>query len=218
MRALLCKEFGPPEKLVVEEVADPRPGPGEILVDIRATAITFPDTLVIENKYQFPQTPPFIPGGETAGVVLEVGEGVDRFSVGDEVTGGSNIGGYAERVVLPARQVRWIPKGIAPAEVTGLMYGLGTCYYGLKDRGELKAGETLLVLGASGHLGIGAIKIGKLFGARVIAAASSEEKLSICRDAGADETIDYAREDPKEARQGAHRGARRQRHLRWRGR
>ena len=111
MRALLCKEFGPPEKLVVEEVADPRPGPGEILVDIRATAITFPDTLVIENKYQFPQTPPFIPGGETAGVVLEVGEGRDRFSVGDEVTGGSNIGGYAERVVLPARQVRWIPKG-----------------------------------------------------------------------------------------------------------
>lgn len=197
MRAVVCKEFGPPEKLVIEEVPDPRPGPGEILVGIRATAIVFPDTLVIEDKYQFHETLPFIPGADYAGEVLELGEGVDEFQVGDLVTAGGT-GGFAERVAVAAKSARRVANGVEPEQAAGLMYGLGTCYYGLKNRGELEAGETLLVLGASGHLGIGAIEIGKLLGARVIAAASSEEKLAACRAAGADDTINYASEDLKQ--------------------
>ncbi|MCS5635187.1 MAG: NADPH:quinone oxidoreductase family protein [Myxococcota bacterium] len=199
MRAVVCKEFGPPEKLVVEEVDDPRPGPGEVLIDIRATAIVFPDTLVIEDKYQFRQTPPFIPGGEAAGEVVEIGEGVDSFAVGDLAMGNlQGAGGFAERIVMPAQVAEPIPSGFSPAQATGLMYGLGTCLYGLKHRGRLQPGETLLVLGGSGHLGVGAIEIGKLLGARVIAAASSAEKLAACRAAGADDEINYSSENLKE--------------------
>lgn len=199
MRAVICKEFGPPEKLVIEDVEDPRPGPGEVLIDIRATAIVFPDTLVIEDKYQFRQTPPFIPGGEAAGEVVELGEGVDAFAVGDLVMGSlQGAGGFAERMVLPEAAAERVLPSFSPAQATGLMYGLGTCLYGLKYRGRLQAGETLLVLGASGHLGLGAVEIGKLLGARVIAGASSAEKLAACREAGADEVINYAEENLKE--------------------
>ncbi|MDG2336339.1 MAG: NADPH:quinone oxidoreductase family protein [Myxococcota bacterium] len=199
MRAVVCKEFGPPEKLVVEEVDDPRPGPGEILVNIRATAIVFPDTLVIEDKYQFRQKLPFIPGGEAAGEVAELGEGVDGFSIGDLVMGSLHgAGGFAEKIVLPAALAEPVLPSFTPAQATGLMYGLGTCLYGLKYRGRLAPGETLLVLGASGHLGLGAIELGKLLGARVIAAASSAEKLAACQAAGADDVINYSEENLKE--------------------
>ncbi len=197
MKAVVCKEFGPPEKLVVETVDDPTPGEGQVVVDMRAAAITFPDTLIIENRYQFKAEPPFTLGGEVAGQVSAVGPGVSKFSVGDDVLGGGGTGGFAERLLIDASQLRALPKGLDYAEATGMGYAYGTGYYGLKYRGDLKAGETLLVLGAAGSVGLAAIELGKIMGARVIAAASTDEKLALCRERGADETINYADEDLK---------------------
>ena len=197
VRAVVCKAFGPPENLVVETVEDPCPGEGEVCVEMRAVAITFPETLIIEDRYQFKATPPFIPGGEVAGVVSAVGSGVSGLAVGDNVIGGGGIGGFAERIVVPASSLRPLIKGLDYAQATGFGYAYGTGYYALKFRGDLKAGETLLVLGAAGSVGLAAVELGKLMGARVIAAASTEEKLALCRERGADETIDYNREDLK---------------------
>ena len=199
MKAVVCKEFGPPEKLVVEERPDPQAGPGQVLIDVKAAAVTFPDTLMIEDKYQFKAAPPFIPGGEVAGVVAAVGEGVEGFAEGDRVVGGAGIvGGFAELAAVPAGAARAIPEGLDFAEATGLLYAYGTGYYGLHHRGQLQPGETLLVLGAGGNVGLAAVELGKLMGARVIAAASSDEKLELCRDRGADDTINYATENLKE--------------------
>jgi NADPH2:quinone reductase len=199
MKAVLCRAFGPPESLEIVEVDDPKPGPHEIVIGVRAAAITFPDALMIEDKYQFKPRPPFIPGGDVAGVVEAVGEGVEGFSVGDRVTGGLGlVGGFAERVKVRADAARRLADSIGFAESTGLLYAYGTGYYGLKHRGDLRPGETLLILGASGALGMAAIEIGKLLGARVIAAAGSEKKLAVCKQRGADELIDYDNEDLKE--------------------
>ncbi len=197
MRAVVCKEFGPPEKLVVEDVEDPVPGEGEVLMDVRAAALTFPDTLVIEDRYQFKATPPFILGNEAAGVVAAVGPGVTDFAVGDDVIGGRLTGAFAERLALPAASLRPLTRGLDYAQATGFGYAYGTSYYALEYCGHLKKGETLLVLGAAGSVGLSAVEIGKLMGARVIAAASSPEKLELCRQRGADETIDYSTEDLK---------------------
>ncbi len=198
MRAVVCNEFGPPENLVVEEMDDPTPGPGEALIEVKACAVTFPDTLMLEDKYQFKAPPPYIPGGEVSGVVAAVGDGVEGVSVGDRVVGGSNTGGFAELVTAPADRLRILPDTVGFAEVTGLNYAYGTTLYGLKYRGELAEGETMLVLGAGGSVGLSAVELGKLMGARVIAAASTEEKLDLCRERGADETINYAEENLKE--------------------
>jgi NADPH2:quinone reductase len=199
VRAVVCKQFGPPEKLVVEEIADPKPGPGQLLLDVKAAAVTFPDCLMIEDKYQFKAQPPFVPGGEVAGVVAELGDGVDGFAVGDRVVGSLGVvGGFAERALAPASGTRPLPEGTDFATATGLLYSYGTGYYGLKHRGNLQPGETLLVLGAGGNVGLAAVEIGVLFGARVIAAASSDEKLALCRERGAVETINYATENLKE--------------------
>ncbi|MFK7897123.1 MAG: NADPH:quinone oxidoreductase family protein [Myxococcota bacterium] len=198
MKAVVCKEFGPPENLVIEEVPDPSAGPGEIVIESRASTVTFPDALMIEDKYQFKAPLPFIPGGEAAGVVAEVGEGVEGFKVGDRVVGSTMlVGGFCERVLVKANAARKLPDNLGFAESTGILYAYGTGYYGLKYRGGLKAGETLLVLGAAGNVGLAAVELGKLMGAKVIAAASSAEKLSVCRDRGADEVIDYSKEDLK---------------------
>ncbi len=197
MKAVVCKEFGPPENLVVEDVDAPIAGPGEVLIDIKAAPITFPDTLIIENRYQFKAAPPFIPGNEVAGVVSAVGEGVTDFAVGDDVLGGSSVGGFAEQVAVPASRLRALPEGLGYAEATGFGYAHGTGYYGLVHRGNLQPGETLLVLGAAGSVGLAAIELGKVLGARVIAAASSDEKLALCTKIGADETINYTTEDLK---------------------
>jgi NADPH2:quinone reductase len=198
VRAVICKEFGPPESLVVEEVPDPRPGPGEIVIEVRAAAVTFPDTLIIEDKYQFKAQVPFVPGGEVAGVVHELGEGVDGFSVGDRVIGSTGVsGGFAERLLVGAGGVRSLPPNVDFAESTGMLYAYGTGYYGLVQRGQLQKGETLLVLGAGGNVGLAAVELGKILGARVIAAASSDEKLARAKDLGADDTINYADEDLK---------------------
>ncbi|MBW2230155.1 MAG: NADPH:quinone oxidoreductase family protein [Deltaproteobacteria bacterium] len=199
MRAVVCNEFGPPENLVVEELADPTPGAGEVLVEVKASAVTFPDTLMLEDKYQFKASPPYVPGGEVAGVVSALGEGVDDLAVGDRVVGGLGVtGGFAELAVVPAAGARVLPDRVGFAESTGLNYAYGTTLYGLKYRGELQAGETLLILGAGGNVGLSAVELGKLMGARVIAAASSEEKLDLCRERGADETINYATENLKD--------------------
>ena len=198
MKSIVCKEFGPPEKLVLEEVPDPVAGEGQVVIESRASTVTFPDALMIEDKYQFKAQLPFVPGGEAAGVVAEVGPGVEGFEVGDRVIGQSGlIGGFQEKVVCAATATRKLSKNVGFAESTGLLYAYGTGYYGLKFRGDLMPGETLLVLGAAGNVGLAAVELGKLMGARVIAAASSREKLSVCVDRGADETIDYSTEDLK---------------------
>ena len=199
MRAVVCKAFGPPEDLVVEELPDPSPGLGEVLVDVKAAPVTFPDTLMLADKYQFKAPLPYVPGGEVAGVVAALGEGVERFQVGDRIVGGlGTTGAFAERAVVPVAGARVLPDSVDFAESTGINYAYGTSLYGLKYRGNLKAGETMLVLGAGGHVGLSAVELGKLMGARVIAAASSQEKLDVCRERGADETINYATENLKE--------------------
>ncbi len=199
MRAVVCKAYGPPENLVVEEVPEPTPGPGQLLVDVKAATVTFPDTLMLVDKYQFKAPPPYTPGGEVAGLVAALGDGVDGFAVGDRIVGGlGTTGGFAERAVVTAAGSRQLPDSVGFAESTGLGYAYGTTLYGLKYRGNLKAGESLLVLGAGGQVGMTAVELGKLMGARVIAAASSEEKLDLCRERGADETINYATENLKD--------------------
>ena len=199
MKAVVCNAFGPPENLVVAEVDDPTPGAGQLLVEVRASAVTFPDTLMIEDKYQYKATPPYTPGGEVAGLVAGVGEGVDGWVVGDRVLGGlGTTGGYAELAVIPAASARRIPDQVDFAVATGLNYAYGTSLYALKYRGHLQAGETMLVLGAGGAVGLSAVELGVLMGARVIAGASTEEKLDLCRERGAADTINYSTENLKE--------------------
>jgi NADPH2:quinone reductase len=198
VKAIVCKEFGPPEKLVLEEIDDPTPGAGELVIEVRASTVTFPDALMIEDKYQFKAPLPFVPGGEVAGVVSELGEGVSQFKVGERVVGSTMlVGGFAEKVLVKESATRTLPGNLGFAESTGILYAYGTGYYGLKYRADLQPGETLLVLGAAGNVGLAAVELGKTMGARVIAAASSAEKLAVCRDRGADETINYATEDLK---------------------
>jgi NADPH2:quinone reductase len=198
MKAVVCNAFGPPENLVVEERPDPVAGEGQLLVEVKASAVTFPDTLMLEDKYQFKAEPPYVPGGELAGVVVGVGDGVDGWSEGDRVVGGlGTSGGFAELAVVPARGARRLPDSVPFEVATGLNYAYGTTYYGLKYRADLQPGETMLVTGAGGSVGLSAVELGKLMGARVIAAASSEEKLALCRERGADDTINYSTEDLK---------------------
>lgn len=199
MKAVVCKQFGPPEDLVLEDVEEPVAGPGQVVVEVRAAAVTFPDTLMLEDRYQFHPVPPYVPGGEVAGVVVAVGEGVTQPAVGDRVVGGTGVtGGYAERIVLSARAARVLPDDVDFAESTGLSYAYGTTLYGLKHRGQLQAGETLLVLGAGGAVGLSAVELGRAMGARVIAAASSRAKLDLALERGADAVIDYSTENLKD--------------------
>ena len=198
MKALRCSQHGGPELLTVEDVAAPVPKAGEVLVNVKAAGVNFPDALIIQNKYQFKPALPFTPGGELAGVVAAVGEGVTRVRVGDAVIGFTGWGAFAQQAVLPAEGLIPMPEGM-PFEIAGsFLMTYGTSWHALKDRAQLQAGETVLVLGAAGGIGIAAIEIAKALGARVIAAASSAEKLKICRAKGADETIDYVREDLRE--------------------
>lgn len=195
MRAVLCKELGLPEKLVVEEVASPTAGKGQVVLSVKACGVNFPDTLIIQGKYQFKPELPFSPGGEVAGVVKEVGEGVTAVKPGDRVIASSTWGGFAEELVVEADRIISMPEAMDFVPASAFVLTYGTSYHALKDRGQLQAGETLLVLGASGGVGISAIQIGKMMGARVIAAASTAQKLQVCKDNGADEVINYAEED-----------------------
>jgi len=198
MKAVLCKAYGPPESLVVEEVPSPIAGPGEVVVSVKTASVNFPDVLIIQNKYQLKPPLPFSPGSELAGVVKSVGDGVTRWKPGDPVMAITGYGAFAEEVKVDVNRLLPIPAGMdfVSAAAFGLTYA--TSEHALCDRGELKACETLLVLGASGGVGIAAIEIGKVLGARVIACASTDDKLAVCREHGADDTINYATEDLRE--------------------
>jgi NADPH2:quinone reductase len=195
MKAVLCKQYGPPSTLVVEEVPSPRPGPGQLLVEVHACGVNFPDTLIIQGKYQFKPELPFSPGAEVAGVVREVGDGVHGFRPGDRVIAATTWGGYAEETLAPAERTIRMPEGIDFPTAAAFLLAYGTSHHALKDRAALKPGETVLVLGAAGGVGLAAVEIAKAMGARVIAAASTREKLEVCREHGADATIDYSTED-----------------------
>lgn len=197
MKALLCKEFGPPEKLVVDEVADPTPGKNQVVLDVKAAAVNFPDTLIIQNLYQFKPELPFSAGGECAGVVRSVGEGVKHLKPGDKVIAFTGWGAFAEQVCCDAMAVIPMPEGLDFVTASAFVMTYATSYHALVDRAAIKEGETLLVLGASGGVGLAAIEIGKVLGARVIAAASTAEKLAVCKEHGADELINYESEDMK---------------------
>lgn len=198
MKAILCKQFGPPESLVYEELPSPKPGPGEVIVSVKAASVNFPDVLVIQNKYQFKPPLPFSPGSEMAGVVKEVGPGVQKVSPGDKVIAFTTYGAFSEEVKLEASRIVPIPAGMDFKSAAAFLLTYGTSDHALRDRGQLKAGETLLVLGAAGGVGVAAIEIGKALGARVIACASTAEKLAVCREHGADELINYNSEDMRE--------------------
>ncbi|MFT5533952.1 MAG: NADPH2:quinone reductase [Burkholderiaceae bacterium] len=195
MKAIVCNAWGLPDTLVIEELPDAVPGPGQIAIDIRAAGVNFPDVLIIQNKYQFKPALPFTPGSELAGVVLAVGEGVTRYKAGDQVIAFSAQGAFAQQIVVAANAVMPMPAGMDFDIAAAITLTYGTSHHAVVDRAQLKAGETMLVLGAAGGVGLAAIEIGKALGARVIAAASSDEKLAVCREHGADVTINYSTED-----------------------
>ncbi|MGH6725925.1 MAG: NADPH:quinone oxidoreductase family protein [Pseudolabrys sp.] len=199
MKALLCSRYGTPDDLELAELADPTPGPGEAVVRVRAAALNFFDTLIIAGKYQIKPPMPFSPSAEFAGEVESIGSGVTSLKPGDRVMAYTRYGAARERVALAADRLVKIPDRLDFDHAAGLCVTYGTSLYALKDRGNLKPGETLAVLGASGGVGLAAIEIGKLMGARVIACASAPEKLAFARQHGADDGIDYAKDDLKEA-------------------
>jgi NADPH2:quinone reductase len=197
MKALVCHEFGLPHTLHVEEVPIPIPGPNQVLISVEACGVNFPDVLIIQNKYQFTPTLPFSPGGEVAGLISALGEEVQGLELGQPVLALCGWGGFAEKVAVDVDRVFPLPSGLSAEVAATTLYTYGTSYHALKDRAALQPGETLLVLGAAGGVGLAAVELGKLMGARVIAAASSEEKLALCRAKGADLTINYETEDLK---------------------
>ncbi|CAN7360170.1 NADPH:quinone oxidoreductase family protein [Trinickia sp. LjRoot230] len=198
MRAIRCHRYGPPATLVVETLPDLVPGPGEVVIDVKAAGVNYPDVLVIENKYQFKPALPFTPGSEIAGIVRAIGEGVTRLQVGMPVAAFVRIGGFAEQVAAPVDACAPLPEDADLAVAAAFTLAYGTSHHALADRAALRPGETVLVLGAAGGVGLAAIEIAKALGAHVIAAASSDQKLAVCRAHGADATIQYDRENLRE--------------------
>ena len=198
MKAYVCREFGPVESHKVAEIADPRAEAGQVVVDVKAAGVSFPDVLIVQGKYQFQPPFPFSPGGEIAGIISEVGEGVVDWKVGDRVIAMTGNGGIAEKVVAFEMTLMPLPETMDFKDGAAFPLNYGTTYHALKQRGQLQAGETLLVTGAGGGVGTTAIEIGKAMGARVIAAASTDEKLEIAKNLGADEVINYSDGELKE--------------------
>ena len=198
MKAYVCREFGPVESHKVEEIEDPRAEAGQVVVDVKAAGVSFPDVLIVQGKYQFQPPFPFSPGGEIAGVISEVGEGVVDWKIGDRVIAMTGNGGIAEKVVAFEMTLMPLPETMDFRVGAAFPLNYGTTYHALKQRGQLQAGETLLVTGAGGGVGTTAIEIGKAMGARVIAAASTDEKLEIAKNLGADEVINYSDGELKE--------------------
>ncbi len=198
MKAILCKTYGTPDTLTYETIESPVLEAGKLLIQVMACGVTFPDTLIIQNLYQFKPALPFSPGGEVSGVVKAVGEGVKNFKVGDRVFALAGWGGYAEELLMDAKRCFPILPNMDFVTAASVMYNYGTSYHALKDRAVLKAGETLLVMGAAGGVGLAAVELGKLMGAKVIAAASSDEKLAVCLEKGADFTINYTTDNLRE--------------------
>jgi NADPH2:quinone reductase len=199
MRALVCKAFGPPESLVIEDVDAPTPAEKQILIDVHAAGINFPDILIFAGKYQVRFEPPFIPGYEAAGTVAAIGEGVTRYRPGDRVITSPMGGGFAEQLVVDEAQAFRLPEALSFEQGAGFPITYCTSYHALKQCACMRAGESLLVLGAAGGVGTTAVQIGKAMGARVIAAASNDEKLEFARSVGADDGINYTTESLKEA-------------------
>lgn len=199
MKAVVCKQWGPPESLVVEELPSPHPKAGEVLIQVGAASVNYPDVLIIQKKYQVQPELPFTPGSEAAGVVLALGEGVTNVKVGDRVIAFVGTGAFAEQLIAPATSLIPIPAGLSDEVAASFTLVYGTSHHAVVDRAALKAGETMLVLGAAGGVGLAAVEIGKALGARVIAAASSDDKLAVCQDHGADVLINYATQDLRAA-------------------
>jgi NADPH2:quinone reductase len=198
MKAIVCNKFGTPDTLKYQEIKIPNPKEGELLITVKACSVNFPDTLIIQGKYQFRPLFPFSPGSDVAGIVEEVGENVEHFTVGDAIVGFITFGGFAEKAIVKAKDCFPKPKGMSMVSASAFLLAYGTSYHALKDRANLQKGETILILGASGGVGLTALEISKLMGATVIAAASSEEKLALCKQFGADEVINYTEESLKE--------------------
>lgn len=198
MKALLCVRYGPPEALELQDVPDPKPAAGEVLVNVKAIGLNFFDLLIIANKYQVKPPLPFSPGAEFAGVVEAIGEGVRGVAPGDRVCGYFGYGAAREKLVVPAAMLMHVPEGLELERAAGLIVTYSTAIHALIDRGRLKSGETLAVLGAAGGVGTAAVEVGKILGARVIACASSADKIAFARDHGADAGLDYSREDVKD--------------------
>jgi len=195
MRAVLCEAWGGPESLAIKEISAPEPKAGEVLIRIRAAGVNFPDVLIIQKKYQVQPELPFSPGAEVSGEVIGLGEGVTSLAVGDRVAALCTTGGFAEKIVLEAARCMKIPDSLSFEIAAGFMLAYGTSWHAIRDRAALLPGETMLVLGAAGGVGLSAVEIGKAIGARVVAAASTDEKCEICREHGADEVINYTAED-----------------------
>jgi NADPH2:quinone reductase len=198
VKALVCRELTGIDALKVEDVAEPKPGADEVVVAVKAAGVNYPDVLLAQGKYQYKAPLPFSPGFELAGIVRSVGANVKDVRPGDRVQAIVNHGAFAQAAVVPANRIMKLPEGAEFDAAAALIFTYGTSYHALKDRAQLQAGETLLVLGAAGGVGLAAVELGKLMGAHVIAAASSAEKLDICRDWGAAETIDYTKDDLRE--------------------
>jgi NADPH2:quinone reductase len=198
MKAIVCKQYGPPESLSFDELPALQAGPGEVVISVKAASLNFPDVLIIENKYQFKPPLPFSPGSELAGVVKAVGEGVGRWKPGDRVMAFTTYGAFAEEAKTEAARLVAMPQSMSFDTAAAFVLAYGTSDHALRDRAGLRPGETLLVLGAAGGVGLAAVEIGKALGARVIACASSEEKLGICREHGADALVNYAKDDLRE--------------------
>lgn len=198
MRAVVCQSLGPPDDLVVEERPDLEPKANEVCIKVHACGVNFPDTLIVEGKYQLQAEPPFVPGSEVAGEVISVGEKIRHVRPGDRVTALVQVGGFADQAVAPGEAVMPIPNEMEFTHASAFPLVYGTVIHALRQRGQLASGETLLVLGAGGGVGLAAVQIGKLMGARVIAAASSQDKLSLASHYGADETINYSHGSFKE--------------------
>ena len=193
MKALRTHAVGGPDTLTLDDVDVPAPGPGQVLVAVKACAINYPDTLMIRDLYQFKPERPYAPGGEIAGVVEAIGDGVTNFQPGDRVLAGIGNGGLVEKVVVPTGRLFPVPEGVAFDKAASLLMTYGTTIHGLKDRGHIKPGDTVLILGAAGGVGLSAVELAKAFGARVVAAVSSEAKGEVARRAGADEVVVYPR-------------------------
>lgn len=198
MKAILCNAFGPIADLTYEEVPTPSAGKGQVVVDVEASGVNFPDSLLVQGLYQMKPELPFIPGSEVAGIISEIGEGVPYLKVGMKVIGICQLGGYAEKVAIPCNQVMPIPDSIPISEAAGLVTAHATAHHALKQRALLREGETLLVTGAAGGTGLAAVQIGKILGAKVIAVCSSDEKCEVAKQNGADITINYSEQDLKE--------------------
>ena len=197
MKALLCREFGPEKDMKVEEIDAPTAGEGQVVIDVKAGGLNFPDLLCVRGQYQFKPPLPFVPGTEGAGEIAEIGAGVEGWSVGDRVLFNTPVGAFGEKCSVAAQAITKIPDSMPFEAAAGLTIVYGTSYHALKQRAALKPGQSLLVLGAAGGVGLATVELGKAMGAKVIAAASSDEKLAVCKEHGADELINYSDVDLK---------------------